>query len=269
MSISVVTRTKGEVGLDHLILPILAATPPVEELIVVDSSSNPEDFLADSRLRVLRRPLNRFMARLEGIREARADHILLLDADQIPGPGLLRELQFLDVDAAVIPERSLGESMIGTLLDRGRTYLENVVTKFPRPEVPIIPRYYSREVLARACDGLRQVAEGPGLAHEDSILFLEALPWIRRYGLTQAAILNRDPSLGTLLRKAYLYGQYARLATKSPELPQRYKTLIMRLNANIFLFDPKQGFNWGSVVQMMRVPPYIAGMIMAKQLSGN
>ena len=108
-----------------------------------------------------------------GTDEASLDCILFLDEDQTPEEGLMEELTEKNDDAIIIPERSLNRNFIGRLMDYKRTCLEESVRNKPIPEIPVIPRFYRKEILLKAFANLSSKTILNVEQHEDSILYSE------------------------------------------------------------------------------------------------
>ena len=261
MDISIVARTKDDLGvLDFVDHVLHSADEIVFELIVVDSSNQIEiPYPLDRRLKVIKTQDNRFQARIRGIRNAIADYCILLDSDQRIECGLLNELVNSGSELAVIPERSFNKNLMGRLLDFQRSQFESFGASqdFP-PTISVIPRFYKTSLLERLISKQLDSVFHYGLSHEDSILYsLLYSPNVKPY-FSRKRILNVDPSLSDYIRKSFLYGRFAKETTLHLEHYPEIVDLVRVINRNFIALNLKRP-SLGVVPFLLRAVPYLIG----------
>ena len=203
---------------------------------------------------------NMFEARVTGIRNAVYDKLLLLDSDQIPERGLLRELDNKEEDMVIIPEQSVKNSFTSMCLDDWRYRNELLARKQPNPYIPVIPRFYRKDYLLNAVNKL-SANICKIIDHEDSILYYYVFEETKNIQFSIKRIFNYDPNLLKLMHKAYLYGKNNK-DTYQLTIPENISQLLYKLNRNT-LNIKELGLGKGYIVQIMRGIAYEFGKIFS------
>ena len=262
------------------------------EVILVDSSSNfpavSSEITDRVDLRVIHKNLTRFEARVEGIRSARGDFILNLDADQKVHPDLLHALVQTTANSVVIFELPTESGRWDQLVHRTKLYELAEFRRHPSVELPVIPRWYHREPLMKAVELLVDVAaQNQGhlpTRHEDTILFwyfLKANRWTAKdsVGFADLPIYHPVPPLDETGRKFFRYGK--ELGVESRRIrrgesaidPHAWRT-VYRLDYRrlVSYWVSELGWNLpGLVYDLYRACFYGAGVVVGygAQPSGN
>ena len=255
MPISIVTRAYKTSELKNLISN-LHANLEVEKEIIAVCRINDYDIKG---INVIIENSNMFQARITGIKNANYDKILLLDSDQIPDKGILQELDNKNEDMIIIPEKSINKNFTSKCLDDWRYRNEKHAMANPTPYIPVVPRYYKRAVLLNVINEL-----SPDIynieSHEDSILYYEIFKETQSISFATKYILNYDPPLNILMKKAFLYGKYRNIL-QNLEVPDDVLVLINKINRNA-LNIKALGIGRGYVIQILRGLMYELGRII-------
>lgn len=203
---------------------------------------------------------NMFEARVTGIKNATYDKLLLLDSDQIPERGLLRELDNNEDHMVIIPEHSVNNSFTSMCLDDWRFRNESLARKRPNPYIPVIPRFYRKNYLLKAVNKL-SANICKVIDHEDSILYYYVFEETKNIEFSIKRIFNYDPSLLKLMHKAYLYGKNNK-DTNQLTIPENISQLLYKLNRNT-LNIKELGLGKGYIVQIIRGISYEFGKIFS------
>lgn len=255
MKLSIVTRSLKTSELKHFLEEIRPLNDEETEVIAVCRVKDCDL----ENINLIIEDTNRFEARITGIRKARYENILLLDSDQVPDESLLPELKVLDVDMGIIPERSLSSSLIAPFLDDYRKRIEKFAYKCTLPNVPVVPRFYKRELLLKVIKSLPEDIYRC-LSHEDSILYYEAFKYSQNVKFCNNYIYNTDSDFATLMKKALLYGKYKKDTDKNL-LSREYISLLRKLNLNS-LNVREIGLGKGFLIQSIRAIAYFIGSII-------
>ena len=254
MSISIVTRAYKTSELKNLIINLHTNLEVEKEIIAVCR-------INDYNIRGINLIIensNMFQARITGIKSANYDKILLLDSDQIPEQGLLQELNEKNEDMVIIPEKSINKNFTSKCLDDWRYRNEKHAMENPNPYIPVVPRYYSKDVLLKVISKL-----SPDIykieSHEDSILYYETFKETQNIGFVKQYILNYDPPLNILMRKAFLYGKFRNIV-QNLETPDDVLVLINKINRNA-LNIKELGIGKGYIIEILRGLMYELGRI--------
>lgn len=255
MSISIVTRAYKTSELKNLILN-LKTNLEVEKEIIAVCQINDYDIKG---INLIIENTKRFQAKITGIKSATFDRILLLDSDQIPGEGVLYELDSKDEDMVIIPEKSTNKNFTSKCLDDWRMRNEKRAMEDPTPYIPVVPRYYKRQVLLNAIGKLShdiyKIED-----HEDSVLYYEIFKETRNIGFANKYILNYDPPLNVLMQKAFLYGKNRKIV-QNLEIPDDILLLINKINRsnlNIKVI----GIGRGYIIEILKGLMYELGRIV-------
>lgn len=252
MPISIILRSYRTSELKGIVSYLKHNKETEKEVIAVCVIDDYDIYGAD----VILEDSNRFEARITGIKMANFDRILLLDSDQVPEDGLLEELNNKKEDMVIIPERSMNKGLTSKCLDDWRKRNEEIARQRPSPDVSVIPRFYFRNQLLKA------IREWPYntpkiLSHEDSVLYYYVYKNSRSIGFSTKCILNDDPNILILMRKAFLYGKFKK-SVQFLNVPADVRNLLDRLN-NTTLNIKDLGFGAGYLVQIPRGVAYILG----------
>ncbi len=256
MPISIITRARKTSELKNLINNLQSNNEIEKEIVAVCNISDYD--VKNTRLIV--EDSDRFEARITGIKNAIYDKVLLLDSDQIPEKGLLKELDNKKNDMVIIPERSINNSLISMCLDDWRYRNERLARKQMTPYIPVIPRFYRREHLLSAVNKL-PASLYKIMDHEDSVLYYYVFRETNNINFSEKHIFNYDPEFLKLMRKAYLYGKNRR-DLKNSEIQEDISLLLYGLNRNTFNIK-EIGFGKGYIIQIMRGISYELGKIFS------
>lgn len=203
---------------------------------------------------------NRFEARITGIKNAIYDKLLLLDSDQIPERGLLRELDNKEESMVIIPEQSVNKNFTSICLDDWRCRNESLARERPNPYIPVIPRFYKKTYLLSAVNKI-SANICKIIDHEDSILYYYVFEETKNIEFSKKRIFNYDPNLLKLMHKAYLYGKNSR-DIKQLVIPENISLLLKNLNRNTFNVK-ELGFGKGYILQLIRGISYELGKVLS------
>lgn len=255
MSVSIITRAYKTSELKNLIDNLNSNNEIEKEIIAV---CNIKDYNIEN-VELIIEDSNRFQARITGIKNAKYDKILLLDSDQIPENGLLKELKNKKEDMIIIPEKSINNNFTSKCLDDWRFRNEKLARKNITPYIPVIPRFYRKEYLLNAINKL-SMDICKIIDHEDSILYYYAFQETKNINFANKHIYNYDPKFFKLVYKAFLYGKN-RKDTKNLEIPEDISVLLYRLNKST-LNIKELGFGKGYIIQLIRGASYEFGKIL-------
>lgn len=245
MGISIITRAYRTSELKSLMEKLNLNQDAEIEVISV---CNKNDFNLKGTRTIIGN-FNRFQAKTVGVKNASYDKILIMDSDQIPESGLIEELDNITGDAIIIPERSIGNSFTSSCLNDWRSRNEAYAKRETSPYIPVIPRLYNKNLIIGVIENLPEVIYNI-VDHEDSILYFKAFKDLKNIKFSKKCILNHDPTLINLMKKAYLYGKNGK-EVKSLKIPQEVQVLINKLNRNT-LNVTELGFGKGYVIQILR-----------------
>lgn len=252
MPISIVTRAYKTSELKNLINN-LSSNDEIEKEIVAVCNINDYDI---KNANLIIEDSFRFEARITGIKNAIYDKVLLLDSDQIPEKGLLKELDNKKEDMVIILEKSINNSFTSRCLDDWRYRNETLARKQITPYIPVIPRFYRKKYLLSALNKL-SASTYKIIDHEDSILYYYAFQETKNINFSEKHIFNYDPKFFKLMHKAYLYGKN-RKDTKNLEISEDISLLLYKLNKNMFNMK-ELGFGKGYIIQIIRGLSYELG----------
>jgi hypothetical protein len=165
MAISIITRAYKTSELKNLVNNLNSYNEVEKEIIAV---CNVNDYNIDNTKLIIENS-NRFRARIIGIKNASYEKILLLDSDQIPENGLLKELDEKNEDMIIIPEKSINNNFTSKCLDDWRYRNEKLARKNITPYIPVVPRFYKTEYLINAVNRFPQNIYNI-IDHEDTVL---------------------------------------------------------------------------------------------------
>ena len=255
MSISIVTRAYKTSELKNLIL-YLHTNLEIEKEIIAVCRINDYDITG---VNLIIENSKMFQARITGIKSATYNKILFLDSDQIPEKGILYELDHKNEDMVIIPEKSINKNFTSKCLDDWRYRNEKRAMENPNPYIPVVPRYYKREVLLNVINKLPSDIYKI-VDHEDSVLYYEIFRKTQNIGFAKRYILNYDPPLNILMQKAFLYGQ-DRNKVQKLEIPDDILVLINKIDRST-LNIKNLGIGKGYIIQILRGLMYQLGRII-------
>ncbi len=199
---------------------------PRLELIVVDGHSRDGTVAVARELgaRVLLCDGKLLAARALGVREARGEFVLMLDADQVLKPGAIARAVALaqagPYDMLVLEEESFNRRWLVPRLYAASKAIVNA--RFQRQEGfdparggnP--PRFFRRELLLRALEAIPPELVPSILHYDHDIIYYECLRLSRRVALLPDAVWHLEPDLGKLLRTNLRYGASLRAVKATP-----------------------------------------------------
>ena len=264
-AISVIIRNKN----DPNILGCLGSFRMIQgegfELIIVDSSDESLDLDRLSlNIKYIYKNVSRFEALILGIKTAHFNSVLIIDSDQIVSPDLIFELNKIDEDMSIISERSYNRNFIGRISDRHREFLYMHSKKHVSDSLPVIPRFYRREIIEKAISKLERSELSWISQHEDSVIYSEALKISRDVGFCDTPIFNIDPSFIDFARKSFRYGVAQARALSSNGISKERADLLRSIDRNRIIYSNSGGFNTGISYDIMKAAFYIPGLLLGK-----
>ena len=260
----VIRSTEGE-SVDKSVESIQAAAARDElpEILVVSRGVPTMSDENQALVHLLISGARRIEAKAIGVRGASSDRILFLDSDQYVSPSLLGELRHKSEDMVLIPERSVGASFMGSILDSRRVYIESKMRATPSPRIPVIPRFFRKAVVQRALDSMPPEVIKEVTETEDSLIFYECLKLSSSLGWCECPIFNDDPGVLAFTRKSYSYGYRNENAIAAGRLPPDYVRLIRDIQRGNIVNSglPSVGAFTGNLI---RGVPYLAGTLVRR-----
>lgn len=263
--ISVIVRNKNDSNIINCIDSFKELPEGTYELIIVDSSTNPLNITLDHlEIRYVYKEVARFEALNLGIKLARFRRILIIDSDQIVSPSLIYELSKSEEDMCIIRELSYNKNFVGRIHDRQREFLYNYSKKYISESLPVIPRYYKKEIIELAISMFKSSELSIITQHEDSVIYSEALKISRNVGFCNIPIFNIDSSFSIFAIKSFKYGIAQARAISSKEIRKEKVDLIRSIDRKRILYSKSDGFNRGIFYDLLKAIFYIPGLIVGK-----
>ncbi len=199
---------------------------PRLELIVVDGHSR-DGTVAVARemgARVLLCDGKLLAARALGVREARGEFVLMLDADQVLKPGAIARAVALaqagPYDMLVLEEESFNRRWLVPRLYAASKAIVNARFQGQGGFDPVRggnpPRFFRRQLLLRALEAIPSELVPSILHYDHDIIYYECLRLSRRVALLPDAVWHLEPDLGKLLRTNLRYGASLRAVKATP-----------------------------------------------------
>lgn len=255
MPISIITRSYRTSELKELVSH-LKRSDEIEKEVISVCNINDYDLHG---VNLILENSNRFEARITGIKSAHFEKLLLLDSDQIPEDGLLRELEERNEDMIIIPEKSIGKGFTAKCLDDWRTRNESLARQKISPYLPVVPRFYKKGPLIKAIGKLPYNVYKI-ISHEDSIPYYATFKISQNIKFSMRYIYNKDPDFFTLIKKAFHYGRFSR-SVEYLSLPSDIVSLLDKLDRNSAKMR-ELGFGKGYMIQIPRAFAYEFGRIL-------
>ena len=264
MGVSIILRNKNDPHIKECLEQFSDFNYDSYEIIMIDSSSNvtiPPDGI---KITIHRVDVGRTEALKIGVSLANLDKILILDADQRISSSLLFEIDHMEHEMIIVPERSLNRNLIGILMDAKRSYLFNYSKLNGGPKIPVIPRVYNKKLFEDSINELQEQEIKVLTQHEDSLIYHEAYKISRSLGYCKNFILNHDPPVLDFLSSSYKYGLANQKALDSEFVPAEHKRMIKMLDMHRVFFNKELGLNYGILADIVKGIPYIFGTIVGK-----
>lgn len=255
MTISIILRSLRSSELFALCKEITkSCTVEIEIIAVCNINDRPID-----GVRYITQNASRLEAKIIGVKNSRYDKILFIDSDQIPEHGLIEELNNVNCDMCIIPERFLSGSLTSVIFEEWKERIESYARNNISPFIPVIPRFYDKQILLNIIDKL-PLNYYKVVDHEDSILFYFAFKESLNIRFSSKRLFNSSETLLGTIRKAFLYGKNHR-EVEEAVLDEELRTLITRINLSVFDFK-HMGFGKGHLIQFLRAGAYLCGTII-------
>ena len=265
--ISVIIRNKNDPNIWDCIASFRRVPRQTFELIIVDSSGEPLDLdrlSLDISIRYVYEDISRFEALNLGVKMAQFNSVLIIDSDQIVSPVLVSELNRIDEEMCIIKERSYNRNFIGKIADRQREFLYRYSKKHISDSLPVIPRFYRREIIKRAISKLERSELSLISQHEDSVIYSEVLKISRDVGFCDTPLLNIDPGFFHFARKSFRYGVAQAEALSSNCISKERADLLRSIDRNRIIYSNPEGFNTGIFYEAIKAAFYIPGLMLGK-----
>lgn len=177
ISIIIPTRNEEE-SLPVSLRSVLDQDYPNCEIIIVDSNSTDttKEIGLKNGARVINYDGKPLGARLEGIKAARADYVLFLDADQILEAQSIKEAvkSIQCCDMLVLEETSYNpETWTQRVIATERKILHKYGNTSLNNDQGLYPRFFKKDILLRAYSNIPPEILPLTHAHDDEILFFE------------------------------------------------------------------------------------------------
>lgn len=263
--ISVIIRNKNDPNILGCIDSFRQVPRQTFELIIVDSSSQPLHL--DSlpfNISYVYEQVSRFEALNLGIKMAQFNSILIIDSDQIVSPALISELNRIEEDLCIIREMSYNRNFIGRISDRHREFLYRHSKKHISDSIPVIPRFYRREIIVRAMSKLERSELSLISQHEDSVIYSEVLKISEDVAFCDTPIFDIDPDFKVFVRKSFRYGVAQAKALSSNRISKDRADLLRSIDRNRIIYSDSEGFNKGIFYDVLKATFYIAGFLLGK-----
>jgi glycosyltransferase involved in cell wall biosynthesis len=264
MGVSIILRNKNYSHIKECLEQFSNLGYDSYEIVMIDSSSTPTSPPADIKISIQQIEVSRTEALKIGVSLAKYDKILILDADQRISSSLLFEIDDMEHEMIIVPEKSLNKNLVGILMDAKRSYLFNYSKLNGGPKIPVIPRIYNKKLFQSSINQIQDQELEVVTQHEDSLIYYEAYKNSRNIGYCNNFILNHDPTMSDFLLSSYKYGLANQKALDSEFVTAEHKMLIKLLDRQRVVFNKELGLNYGIMADIAKGIPYILGTIVAK-----
>lgn len=263
--VSVIIRVKNDPNIWSCINSFVLIPKQTFELIIVDSSKEPLNLNhLPFNVRYIYKDVSRFEALELGVNSARSKSVLIIDSDQIVPPDLISELNLINKDICIIRELSHNRNFIGRISDRHREYLYNYSKHNISASFPVIPRFYSKQIIEMAISKLEMGELSLISQHEDSVIYSEVLKISTDIGFCDTPIFNIDPNFLDFIRKSFRYGVLQGRALSSIIISKERADLLRKIDRNRIIYSKSEGFNTGITYDAIKAVFYIPGLIVGK-----
>lgn len=266
VSITIPTKDSADV-LAPMLESIQSQTYPNIETIVVDTHSKDGtlEFASSWGAKVVPTDYGMLGARYVGVREARGEVVVLLDADQ----RLMRDDvvgRLVDAmqhhEMLVLEEKSLNPSTwVQRLIAADRELLHALFDGHVGPmDSALSPRAYDRELLFSAMQHIPEQLYQYAAGFEDAIIYYEAYRLSQNVGLLEDALYHVEPrGILELWRKSFHYGSTTRRMVSSG-----YYVDLVRRKLRLRRSEPSM---WGLAMRshlllMLKAPAFALGYLL-------
>jgi glycosyltransferase involved in cell wall biosynthesis len=187
------------------------------EVIVVDtnSSDNTKAICSKYGTKFVNTEWRLLGARFVGFENSRGDYFLMLDSDQILEKAAIQQCvdAMSEYDQVCLGERTYNpETFLQKMFEADRRLIhEQSDLQLDPGYGTLVPRFYKRFVLQGAFSNIPKQILPFVVAHEDSILYYEAIRVSDKVGVVPDALFHKEPSsVLELWKKNRKYGRAAR-----------------------------------------------------------
>lgn len=264
MGVSIILRNKNDPHIRECLEQFSNISYDSYEIVMIDSSDTITPTPNNIKITIQQVVVGRMEALKIGASIAKFKKILILDADQTISSNLLFEIDNMEQDMLIVPERSLNKNLVGILMDAKRSYLLNYSKLNGGPKLPVIPRVYNKKLFQASINNLQEQEIKVVVQHEDSLIYYEAYKISRSLGYCSNFILNQDPSVPDFLLSSYKYGLANQKALNSHFMTEEHSRLIKQLDRQRVIFNKELGLNYGILADIVKGIPYIFGTIVGR-----
>lgn len=233
------------------------------EIIIIDSSSKDKTLkiAREFGCKIINYDGSLLGARYVGMKASRGKFVLLLDSDQIlekssieRGTILLKKYDLLWLEEFTYNPRSFLEK----LFDADRKLVQKHCENFISPAGGVIlPRFYRKDVLAKAMENIPKKSLPICAAHDHAIIYYEANKISKNIGKLPNAVWHMEPSeIIRFWKKTYRWGK----TTKDLTRRGIYVGLIKsKMRFRKFYIDDFSLSIKSSILRVLRGVPYLIG----------
>ena len=264
-TISVIIRNKNDPLISNCISSFRNISRETIEIIIVDSSDEPLNLdRVPLKIRYVYKKVSRFEALNIGVKMTRFKSILIIDSDQIVSSSLFSKLNKINEDMCIIAERSYNMNFIGKLSDLHREFMYKYSKKHVSDTLPVIPRFYKKEIISQAISKIGDTELSWITQHEDSVIYSEALRISKDVVFCDIPIFNIDPSFSAFARKSFKYGVLQARALCSDSISNERACFLRSIDRNRIIYSNTEGFNPGVFYDALKATFYIPGLLLGK-----
>lgn len=190
------------------------------EVLVVDSGSRDQtqEIARQHGASVVSYPGRLMGARRRGLQESKGTFILFLDGDQVLYPDTVARAvkAMADKDMLILEETSYRpKGWLQRSLCRQKAAMHAAADPMTGTGPNLYPRFFRRELLARAYEGLDEDKLSKVFAYEDGLLFRRTYAISKRIGLLSQGVMHmEEEGWLALMRHSYRAGKSARSVDK-------------------------------------------------------
>lgn len=249
--ISIIITTKNEgLVIDNLLESIADQSLKAYEVLVVDNYSSDDTLkIAKSyKARVYTKGPERSSQRNYGVKMAKGNYVLILDADMTLTPNIIKELSRSSKQIVTVPEKSFGVGPFVKFKVFEREFYEG-------EDSVEAPRFFAKKLFEKY-GGYDEKITGP----EDYDLPLRMKKDGYKFGRIKSYILHNEKYFNPIksAKKKFYYASKASLYAK------RHKDMILKQGN--FIFRPVFFRKWKKLVSS----PFLSiGMLMLKIIEGT
>ena len=215
ISVTIPTRNE-ERTLPHTLESVFNQNGVEYEVIVIDSNSTDRTraIAEDKGAKVIDYEGKLLGARFIGVREARGDYVLLLDADQIlKRDSLRRALEMIGrLDMLVFEEDSFEpRTYVQRALAREREMEHKKENRLDPIRGALLPRFFKKGIIAEAFENIPKELLPVIVAHDHALIHWEARKISSKVGILPDAISHIEPdTVRELILHNYRFGRSTR-----------------------------------------------------------